>query len=149
MIYLELRWKTQLMTKYNWCQGSLIRFLRKKYKVIKYFSKRRKASSKRKWRKPKNICYECKELGHMRKNCLKLKKKPRFKDKSVMATWEDLDSRSDSRLDVEQTNLYAMTDVENEIHSNSYLISKTSSYLSLLIIWWRQRGRSLLQKSSQ
>jgi len=70
----------------------------------------------------------------MRKNCLKLKKKPRFKDKSVMATWEDLDSRSDSRLDVEQTNLYAMTDVENEIHSNSYLISKTSSYLSLLII---------------
>jgi len=35
------------------------------------------------------ICYECMKPGHMKTKCLKLKRNPRFKKRSLMAMSED------------------------------------------------------------
>ena len=53
-----------------------------------------KKDKKGKAKQSEIICYKCKELGHFRSKCPKLKKssgKKAPKKKAMMATWEDLD----------------------------------------------------------
>ena len=53
-----------------------------------------KNGKKRKAKQSEIICFKCKEPGHLRSECPKLKKsskKKAFKKKAMMATQEDLD----------------------------------------------------------
>ncbi|XP_057734543.1 uncharacterized protein LOC130949979 [Arachis stenosperma] len=68
-------------------------------KMVK-FKERGKGSSSRKQKKDfsKVTCYNCKETGHFKSDCPKLKKeeKPKKgKKKGLMASWEDLENDSD------------------------------------------------------
>ncbi|XP_057739987.1 uncharacterized protein LOC130957114 [Arachis stenosperma] len=72
----------------------------KKFKKMVKFKKRSKESSSRKQRKDlsKVTCYNCKETGHFKLDCPKLKKeeKPKKgKKKGLMASWEDLENNSE------------------------------------------------------
>ncbi|XP_057744618.1 uncharacterized protein LOC130962415 [Arachis stenosperma] len=64
------------------------------------FKGKSKGSSSRKMKKDlsKVTCYNCKEMGHFKSDCPKLKKeeKPKGgKKKGLMASWEDLENDSD------------------------------------------------------
>nr|XP_029153410.1 zinc finger CCHC-type and RNA-binding motif-containing protein 1-like [Arachis hypogaea] len=70
-----------------------------KEKMVK-LKERSKESSSRKQKKDfsKVICYNCKETGHFKFDCPKLKKeeKPKKgKKKRMMASWEDLENDSE------------------------------------------------------
>src|SRR4051812_9755115 len=71
--------------------------------------------------KKKIICYECNEPGHFKNECPKLQKenpKKKFhKKKGLMATWDDLESESDS--EGEQANLALMATVDDGSESTS------------------------------
>ena len=59
-----------------------------------------KGSSSRKMKKDlsKVTCYNCKEMGHFRSDCPKLKKEEKLKKgkkKGLMASWEDLENDLD------------------------------------------------------
>ena len=58
-----------------------------------------KLDKKRKTKQNEIICFECKELEHLRSECLKLKKsfrKKESKKKAMMATWEDLNEEQEA-----------------------------------------------------
>nr|KYP54101.1 hypothetical protein KK1_000275 [Cajanus cajan] len=75
------------------------------------------------------LCYECKKHRHLKANCPLVKKKwsnKKKSKKSLMATWEDLNSESNIS-DEEVANICLMVDVESNatnIEVNSY----SSSY---------------------
>ncbi|XP_015960169.1 uncharacterized protein LOC107484071 [Arachis duranensis] len=69
-------------------------------KMVK-FKERGKGSSSRKQKKDFNkvTCYKCKETGHFKSDCPKLKKEEKSKKgkkKELMASWEDLENDSDN-----------------------------------------------------
>ena len=58
-----------------------------------------KKGKKGKAKQSEVICFECKEPGHVRSECPRLKKTSKKKTpmkKAIMATWEDLDEEQDN-----------------------------------------------------
>ena len=69
-----------------------------------------KKDKKGKTKQDEVICFECKELGHVRPECLRLKKnfkKKASKKKALMATWEDLDKEQESAESQEKEEIVA------------------------------------------
>ncbi|QHN83727.1 Retrovirus-related Pol polyprotein [Arachis hypogaea] len=93
----------------NSSENEFVLFAKKFRKMAKL---KGKGSSTRRMKKDlsKVTCYNCKELGHFKSDCLKLKKeeKPkRGKKKGLMATWKDLENDSDG--DDEETETKSQT----------------------------------------
>ena len=75
-----------------------------------------KKDKKGKAKQSKIICFECKELGQLRSECLKLKKsskKKASKKKAMMATWEDHGEKQEG----------AESQEEKEIVANIYFVA--------------------------
>ncbi|MQM09185.1 hypothetical protein Taro_042053, partial [Colocasia esculenta] len=100
-------------------------------KKKKYFKKGKdfKRSEVKDSKKNEPICYECKKPGHIKPDCLKLKKNKfkkkdssrklrRFKKKVMAATWDnssDSDSESSSsNEEEEEANLAFMANVDDK-----------------------------------
>ncbi|XP_015945316.1 uncharacterized protein LOC107470428 [Arachis duranensis] len=83
----------------NLSDNNFVLFAKKFRKMMKMKERNKRDSS----RKPKRdlskvICYNCKEIGHFKSDCPKLKKedKPKSeKKKGLMASWEDLENDTD------------------------------------------------------
>jgi len=64
------------------------------------------------------ICFECRKPGLMKAKCPQQKKR-RYsrgkKKKSLMITWDDLDSEKSDSLDDEQANICLMIDTNDEL----------------------------------
>ncbi|XP_057760349.1 uncharacterized protein LOC130980715 [Arachis stenosperma] len=83
----------------NSSENEFVLFVKKFRKMVK-LKERSKRNSSRKQKKDfsKVICYNCKETGHFKSDCPKLKKeeKPKKgKKKGLMASWEDLENDSE------------------------------------------------------
>ncbi|XP_020987891.1 uncharacterized protein LOC110275874 [Arachis duranensis] len=83
----------------NLSDDDFVLFAKKLRKMMK-LNERNKGGSSRKPKRDlsKVICYNCKETGHFKSDCLKLKKndKPKKeKRKGLMASWEDLENDTD------------------------------------------------------
>ncbi|XP_057723894.1 uncharacterized protein LOC130939846 [Arachis stenosperma] len=78
----------------------------KKFRKMVKLKERNKESSSRRQKKDfsKVTCYNCKEIGHFKSDCPKLKKeeKPKKEKKNgLMASWEDLENDSDDNEESE------------------------------------------------
>jgi len=114
------------MRKTYLCLEILSRCLNERDKETKGFSQKREQNyigMKNDENLQKIICYECRKFGHIRLEYPKLKKKLRFKKKSLMATKKDSSLASNSRLVVEHANLYPMTNAQEEVIYNLTPIS--------------------------
>ncbi|XLU95783.1 hypothetical protein S245_010135, partial [Arachis hypogaea] len=83
----------------NSSENEFVLFAKKFRKIVKF---KGKGSSSRKMKKDlsKVTCYNCKEMGHFKSDCPKLRKEEKQKGgkkkKGLMASWEDLENDSES-----------------------------------------------------
>ncbi|XP_057742061.1 uncharacterized protein LOC130960631 [Arachis stenosperma] len=131
----------------NSSENEFVLFAKKFRKMAKLKSK---GSGSRRTKKDlsKVTCFNCKEMGHFKSDCPKLKKeeKPKkVKKKGLMATWEDLENDSDDENEESETKSQHCL-MANEIDQVSFQNSNTED-LHLMIDHLSEKIRCFLAEN--
>jgi len=107
----------------------------KKKGKFQHSSRRKVTRFKKKYKIQNNeiICFECKKLKHMKAKCLQLKKRRYFDDnkkKSLMVTWDNLDSENSSSSNDEKASICLMANTDEKVEVKTCFECDTSSNVS-------------------
>ncbi|MCI26141.1 phytoalexin-deficient 4-2 protein, partial [Trifolium medium] len=59
-------------------------------------------------------CYGCNQFGHYKNDCPKQRQKPPLKNKSMMATWDELDEAFEEEEEEQEAKMCLMTHSDSQ-----------------------------------